>query len=56
MKTNLLLLVLKKEILDLDAFWLPVGDPSEIASVILDIAKDLQQQKDGKLSDILGTI
>jgi hypothetical protein len=56
MKTMLLPLLLKKEILDLDAFWSPVGDPSEIASVILDIAKDLQLQRDDKLSDILSTI
>ena len=56
MKTNLLPLILKQELLDLDAFWSPVGDSSQIVSVILDIAKDLQQQKDDKLSEILGTI
>ena len=56
MKTNLLPLILKQELLDQDAFWSPVGDSEKIASVILDIAKDLQQQKDEKLSEILGTI
>jgi hypothetical protein len=56
MKTNLLPLLLKQDIIDLDAFWSPAGDASKIASVILDIAKDLQQQKEDKLSDILGTI
>jgi hypothetical protein len=56
MKTNLLLLLLRQDLLDLDAFWSPVGDSSKITSVILDIAKDLQQQKEDKLSEILGTI
>jgi hypothetical protein len=56
METNLLLLLLKQDLLDLDAFWSPVGDSSKIASVILDIAKDLQQQKEDKLSEILGTL
>jgi hypothetical protein len=41
MKTNLLPLLLKQDLLDLDAFWSPAGDSSKIASVILDIAKDL---------------
>jgi hypothetical protein len=56
MKSNLLPLILTQELLDLDAFWPPVGDSSKIASVILDITKDLQQQKDDKLPEILGTI
>jgi hypothetical protein len=57
MKYNLLPLLLKQDLLDLDAFWsAPVGDSSKIESVILDIAKDLQQQKEDKLSEILGTI
>jgi hypothetical protein len=57
MKTNLLpLLLLNKESLNLDSFWKPVGDSNAIVAVILDIAKDLQQQKDNKLSEILGTI
>jgi hypothetical protein len=37
-------------------FWKPVGDSNVIASVILDNAKDLQQQKEDKLSEIPGTI
>jgi hypothetical protein len=56
MKTNLLPLLLKQDLLDLDAFWSPVRDSSKIASVILDITKDLRQQKEDKLSEILGTI
>ncbi len=56
MKSNLLPLILKKEaLLDLETFWSPVGDCDQIASVILDIAKDLQQEKDDGLSLILGT-
>ncbi len=55
MKTTLLPLILKQELLDLDAFWLPIGDSDKIASVIIDIARELQQQKDDKLSEILGT-
>jgi hypothetical protein len=43
MKTNLLPLLLKQDLLDLDAFWSPLGDSSRIASVISDIAKDLRQ-------------
>jgi hypothetical protein len=42
--------------LDVNTLWLPVGDSNQIASVILGIAKDLQQQRDNKLSVILGTI
>jgi hypothetical protein len=56
MKTNLLPLLLKQDLLDLDVFWSPVGDSSKITSVILDFAKDLQRQKEAKLSEILGTI
>jgi len=57
MKFNLLPLILKKqELIDLDTLWSPVGDCNEIASVILDIAKDRQQQRDKKLSEILGTL
>jgi predicted metal-dependent hydrolase len=56
MKTNLLPLLLKQDLLNLDALWSPVGDSSKIGSLILDIAKDLQQQKEEKLSEILGTI
>jgi hypothetical protein len=57
MTTYLLpLLLLKQDLLDLDAFWSPVGNSSKIASVILDIAKDPQQQKEDKLSEIVGTI
>jgi hypothetical protein len=37
-KTNLLPLLLKQDLLDLDAFWSPVGDSSKIASDILVIA------------------
>jgi hypothetical protein len=55
MKTKLLPLILKQELLDLDAFWSPIGDSDKIASVIIDIARELQQQKDDKLSEILGT-
>jgi hypothetical protein len=57
MKSLLLPLILKKEQLDLEeSFWEPVGDFNKIVSVILDIAKDLQEQKEDKLSEILGTI
>jgi hypothetical protein len=56
MKTLLLPLILKQELLDSDSFWEPAGDLNEIVSVILDIAKELQEQKEDKLSEILGTI
>jgi hypothetical protein len=53
--TTLLQLILKQELLDLDSFWQPVGDSNAIISVILDLAKDLQKQKEDELSEILGT-
>jgi hypothetical protein len=55
MKTLLLPLIIKQELIDLDSFWEPVGDSNAIVSAILDIAKDLQEQKEDKLSEILGT-
>jgi hypothetical protein len=55
MKSLLLPLLLKPELVDSDSFWQPVGDSNAIVSVILDIAKDLQTQKEDKLSEILGT-
>ena len=55
MKSLLLPLILKQEVLDSDSFWEPVGDSNKIVSIILDIAKDLQEQKEDKLSEILGT-
>jgi hypothetical protein len=36
-------------------FWQPVGDSNAIVSVILELAKDLQKQKEDELSEILGT-
>jgi hypothetical protein len=55
MKSLLLPLLLKPELLESDSFWQPLGDSNAIVSVILDIAKDLQAQKEDKLSEILGT-
>ena len=55
LKSLLLPLILKQELLDLDSFWQPVEDSNKIVSAILDIAKDLQAQKEDKLSEILGT-
>jgi hypothetical protein len=52
MKSLLLPLI---QLLDLDSFWQPVGDSNAIVSVILDLAKDLQKQKEDDLSEILGT-
>ena len=37
MKTLLLPLILKEELLDLDLLWEPVGDSNEIVTIILDI-------------------
>jgi hypothetical protein len=55
MKYLRLPLILEQELLDLDSFWQPVGNSNAIISVILDIAKDLQKQKEDELSEILGT-